>query len=65
MKRAAILIAATIAILLLIGCGSSRKVYRLDPETTTDVSGKWNDTDARLVAEEMVNDCLRRPWSWR
>ena len=62
MKRAAILISATLVILLLVGCGSSRKVYRIEPETVTDVSGKWNDTDARLVAEEMVNDCLRRPW---
>jgi len=47
---------------LLAGCGSKQKVYRIDPETQTDLSGKWNDTDARLVAEEMINDCLRRPW---
>lgn len=47
---------------LLVGCGSSRKVTRLDTETVTDLSGKWNDTDARLVAEEMVSDCLARPW---
>ena len=47
---------------LVAGCGSSQKVYRIDTETVTDVSGKWNDTDARLVAEEMVNDCLSRPW---
>ncbi len=48
--------------LIVAGCGSSSKVYRLDSETVTDVSGKWNDTDARLVAEEMVNDCLSRAW---
>jgi len=48
--------------LLLIGCGSSRQVARLDPNSTTDLSGNWNDTDARLVAEEMVKDCLDRPW---
>ncbi|MFH1699631.1 MAG: penicillin-binding protein activator LpoB [Candidatus Zixiibacteriota bacterium] len=47
---------------VLLGCGSSRQVHRLDPETVTDVSGKWNDTDARLVAEEMVGDCLSRVW---
>ncbi len=47
---------------LILACGSSRKVYRIEPETTTDLSGKWNDTDARLVAEEMISDCLSRVW---
>ncbi len=47
---------------LIVGCSSKREVTRLDPEMTTDLSGKWNDTDARLVAEEMVSDCLTRPW---
>lgn len=47
---------------LIIGCGSPRTVERLAPETQTDLSGRWNDTDARLVAEEMIDDCLRRPW---
>jgi len=51
-----------LALALLAGCGGSQKVYRIDPETQTDLSGKWNDTDARLVAEEMVSDALRRPW---
>jgi len=51
-----------LAALLLAGCGGSKKVYRIDPETQTDLSGKWNDTDARLVAEEMISDALARPW---
>ncbi len=51
-----------ILVSMVIGCGSSRQVERLAPETQTDISGRWNDTDARLVAEEMIDDCLRRPW---
>jgi PBP1b-binding outer membrane lipoprotein LpoB len=51
-----------LAAALLVGCGSSRQVTRLDPGQVTDLSGKWNDTDAKLVAEEMVSDCLGRPW---
>jgi uncharacterized protein (TIGR02722 family) len=47
--------------LLLIGCGT-KTVHRLDPETVTDVSGRWNDTDSRLVAEEMIADCVSRSW---
>ncbi len=51
-----------LAAALFVGCGSSRQVTRLDPGQVTDLSGKWNDTDARLVAEEMISDCTARPW---
>lgn len=47
---------------LLFACSSQRQVTRLDTETVTDLSGRWNDTDARLVAEEMIADCFSRPW---
>ncbi len=48
--------------LLAVGCGPSRKVTRIDVEAVTDLSGRWNDTDSRLVSEEMIADCLSRPW---
>jgi len=44
------------------GCGASRKVTRIEPEATIDLSGRWNDTDSRLVAEEMISDALARSW---
>jgi len=44
----------------LAGCG--RTVERIDTNKVVDLSGYWNDTDSRLVAEEMVKDCLNRPW---
>jgi uncharacterized protein (TIGR02722 family) len=47
---------------LLAGCGGGKTVTRLDTESVTDLSGSWNDTDSRLVAEEMIGDCLSRPW---
>jgi hypothetical protein len=40
-------------------------VERVDPRETIDLSGRWNDTDSRLVAEEMVKDVLARPWRTR
>ncbi|HET6347966.1 MAG TPA: penicillin-binding protein activator LpoB [Candidatus Krumholzibacteria bacterium] len=46
---------------LLAGCGGT-KVQRIDPNETVDLSGRWNDTDSRLVSEEMISDCLSRPW---
>ena len=44
----------------LSACGT--KVERVDVEETHDLSGAWNDTDSRLVSEEMINDMLSRPW---
>lgn len=44
----------------VVGC--STKVNRVAPNTTMDLTGKWNDTDSRLVAEEMLKDCLDKPW---
>ncbi len=54
---------ALCSIAFLCACGGGgTKVSRIDADSTTDLSGKWNDTDSRLVAEEMINDCLGRPW---
>jgi uncharacterized protein (TIGR02722 family) len=58
--KALIVVLALTAI--VIGCGGGKTVTRLDTESTTDLSGRWNDTDSRLVAEEMVSDALSRPW---
>jgi len=46
---------------ILVGCGGT-SVKRVASDSTIDLSGNWNDTDSRLVAEEMLNDCLTRPW---
>ena len=54
-------LAAAPVFIIFSGCGTS--VERIDPITAVDVSGTWNDTDSRLVAEEMVKDCLTRPWA--
>ena len=45
----------------LSGCGG-HTVARVDAKTVTDLSGNWNDTDSRLVAEEMIQDVLSRGW---
>ncbi|MGB5395539.1 MAG: penicillin-binding protein activator LpoB [Gammaproteobacteria bacterium] len=44
----------------LVGCQPS--VTRVDSAAVTDLSGNWNDTDSRLVAQEMVQDVLSRNW---
>jgi uncharacterized protein (TIGR02722 family) len=51
-----------LAVALLAGCGASKTVSRVEPDQAIDLSGDWNDTDSRLVAEEMIKDVLGRPW---
>lgn len=50
------------AVLALAGCGHELKVTRVDSGLVTDLSGRWNDTDSRMVAEAMVKDALQYPW---
>lgn len=40
----------------------SRKVTRIDSSEQIDLSGRWNNTDSRLTAEEMTGDVLRADW---
>jgi uncharacterized protein (TIGR02722 family) len=51
----------TVAVSILAACGG-RQVTRTDPDTTTDLSGYWNDTDARMVADSIVEQCLGGSW---
>lgn len=52
--------ASLISSLFLTAC--STKVTRVTHDSAIDLSGKWNDTDSRLVAEEMVRDALKAGW---
>ena len=38
------------------------KVERMDTSEIKDVSGRWNDTDSQMVAQEMIQDCLNSGW---
>ena len=51
-----------ILIVFTFACCTTRKVTRMDEETQVDLSGRWNDTDSRLVAAEMAKDGLSRNW---
>jgi penicillin-binding protein activator len=50
--------------LLVLGAVSAcaPTVERLDLSEAKDLSGAWNDTDSRLVSEEMIRDSLSRAW---
>ena len=53
--------------LLLLAAGGciSKQVTRIEPGTVTDLSGRWNDTDSRLVANQLVEQTLGAGWARR
>ena len=60
LHRSSLLAVFIFVLLGLSACGT--QVERVGVEETHDLSGAWNDTDSRLVSEEMINDMLARPW---
>ena len=58
MKRSLMLMCVA---LLAVSC-TATKVARVETGEAIDLSGNWNDTDSRLVSEEMVRDVVGRPW---
>ena len=41
---------------------SNKHVTRIEPDTVTDLSGAWNDTDSRLVANALIEQSVTGPW---
>lgn len=54
---------AGVVVLALSGCAT--EVKRVGVEEVKDLSGNWNDTDSRLVSEEMIRDSLSTGWLTR
>ena len=61
--RATLAMALALTAVTLSGC--YKQVSRLDPASVTDLSGRWNDTDSRLVANELISQSLNAPWVTR
>ena len=61
MKKILIATTAFIAI-TVISISCARKVTRIDPSEQIDLSGRWNNTDSRLVADEMIDNILKEKW---
>jgi hypothetical protein len=53
-----------LALVATAACNNKR-VARIDPASVTDLSGRWNDADSRLVANELVSQSLNAPWAKR
>ncbi len=62
MKRVVFYLGGLLFLASVVGGCATTRVERISPEKVVDLSGRWNDTDSRLVAEEMVKEALSRPW---
>jgi uncharacterized protein (TIGR02722 family) len=40
--------------ILVVACSSAPKVARVEASTQTDLSGRWNDSDVRMVCESLI-----------
>ena len=47
---------------VLFSCSTTPKVTRVADDELIDLSGNWNDSDSKLVADEMIADSLSKPW---
>ena len=56
------LAAVAVTMLALSGC-SIKRVERIDPNSVTDLSGRWNDADSRLVANALITQSLESSWA--
>jgi uncharacterized protein (TIGR02722 family) len=53
------------AALALTGCTNNWNVERRDPKTVTDYDYRFDEDDAREVANTMIPDALDKPWIHR
>lgn len=61
MKMLEILLVGSLTVSMLVACGGT-SVKRLGSDQEVALSDQWNDTDSKLVADEMITDMLSFPW---
>lgn len=59
-KRIALAAVLAVSGLAITSCG--RQVTRVSTEDTIDISGRWNNSDSREVAQAMTRQILEEPW---
>jgi hypothetical protein len=58
--------ASRLALLLVVASAvaacNNKRVARIEPTSVTDLSGRWNDADSRLVANQLIEQSLGGAW---
>lgn len=60
MKKIIIASLTIVALMSTVAC--NRKVSRISEKEQIDLSGRWNNTDSRLTAEEIIKECQSGAW---
>ena len=55
-------LALTFSALALAGCAGGTQVARIETAQIADISGNWNDTDSRLVADSLIDQAFDDGW---
>lgn len=63
MLRSRTILAGLAATVLAVSGCSIKRVERIDPNSVTDLSGRWNDADSRLVANALIMQSLEASWA--
>ncbi|MFP4686699.1 MAG: penicillin-binding protein activator LpoB [bacterium] len=65
MKRIITSLLVVILILPFTGCATRKpQVTRLNPDEVHDLTGEWGSSDARTVADKIVDDCVNENSFW-
>ncbi len=62
MRRAALLHLPLCLLVLVVASGCGRRVEVVAPDTSINLSGRWNDSDSKSVSSEMIDQCLNAAW---
>ena len=62
MKKTPILLLVTALLLATSACTPKREVQRISTDQSIDLSGRWNDSDSRMVADDMIKQLLHDKW---
>ncbi len=62
MKKLHKLITVFLIAILAFGCAPKRQVQRIETDQTIDLSGRWNDSDSRMVSDELIKQLLNDNW---
>jgi uncharacterized protein (TIGR02722 family) len=62
MKKILTLAFLAFLVVYLGSCSPRREVKRIETDQQVDLSGRWNDTDSRMVAEALMDQVLDERW---
>jgi len=62
MRKTYLFLIVAFVMVIVTSCSPKREVRRIDTEQQVDLSGRWNDTDSRMVADALMDQVLHARW---